>query len=504
MSGPRDRVGRRARTSGIAGRRVVVVGGGLGGLALAARLAARDARVTVCEQGDTFGGKMNLWSAQGFRFDTGPSLVTMPWIFSEVFAAAGARIAGHLELVPVQPLAEYHFADGTRFSYTSSMPEWLETVRQIEPADLDGFWRFMGLGAALFELSQATFFRQTPWAPPDAGVLRALRRLPIRHGWGNYHRTVAAHFKSPLLRQLFDRYPTYVGSSPYQAPATLAVIPYIEHVFGGWYVRGGLYRVIEALVDVNRSLGVELITRARVARIEHAGDRVHGVALSDGQRIPADAVVVNADASSANSLLGRAGDPTLAARDRSLSGFVMLLGLRRDLPALPHHAVYFSSDYRREFEDLFERRRFPEEPTVYVNVPSRSDRSVVPGDGGATLFVMANAPAVGSEWSDDATAEAEQRVFERLRRGGFPDIDRDVAVREVWTPRRFEGRYGAPGGAIYGTHSHGWRRAFLRPPNRDRSCRGLYYVGGSTHPGGGTPTVLMSARITGDLVERDA
>jgi diapolycopene oxygenase len=488
----------------LAGRRVVVVGGGLGGLAVAVRLAARGARVTVCEQRETFGGKMNRWAPRGYRFDTGPSLITMPWVFEDTFAAAGARLADHVQLVPVNPLADYHFADGARLTYTTSMPEWLATVRAVEPRDVDGFWRFLRIGARIFELSQGTFFRTSPWTPPDRVALRALRHLPLRSAWGNYHRMVAAHFRSPLLQQLFDRYPTYVGSSPYHAPATLAVIPYIEHAFGGWYVTGGLYRIVEGLVSVAAALGVRLESGARVERIEQAGTRVHGVTLAGGRRMAADLVVLNADASSAASLLGEGGAEALPQDARSLSGLVFLLALDRDLPQLPHHAVYFSADYRREFDDLFVRRRFPDEPTVYVNVPSRVDRTVAPATGGEVVFVMANAPATDAHLDPAAVTEARRRVFDRLRRGGFPDLEEIVAAQDVWTPERFAREYGAPGGAIYGTHSHGWRRAFLRPPNRDRTVRGLYYVGGSTHPGGGTPTVLMSARITANLVEMHA
>ena len=487
----------------LSGRRVVVVGGGLGGLAVAVRLAARGARVTVCEQSETFGGKMNTLVADGFRFDTGPSLITMPWVFAETFAAAGARLDDYAGLVRVQPLADYHFADGTQLQYTSSMPEWLDTIARIEPRDVDGFWRFMALGARIFELSQATFFRTTPWAPPDGAARLALRHLPIRHAWGNYHRAVAAHFTNPYLRQLFDRYPTYVGSSPYAAPATLIVIPFIEHAFGGWYVRGGLYRIVEGLLQLAASLGVELRTRSKIERITQANSRVTGVRLKDGCELAADVVVMNADASLAPRLLGSDRGQALPARDRSLSGVVWLFGLGRRVAGLPHHAVYFSGDYRREFGDLFDRASFPEAPTVYVNVPSRSDRSAVPDGEGETVFVMANAPACGAGWDDGMTAEAERRVLARLTRGGFPDISADVVTRDVWTPRRFEDAYGSPGGAIYGTHSHGWKRAFLRPPNRDPRVKGLYYVGGSTHPGGGTPTVLMSARITGELIEAD-
>ena len=494
--------GARSGVRPLTGRRVVVVGGGLGGLAVAVRLAAQGARVTICEGAARFGGKMNRWEVDGFRFDTGPSLITMPWVFADTFAAAGARIEDYAEIVAVDPLAEYHFADGTRFRYTSRMPEWLDTIRRIEPRDVEGFWRFLALGSRLFEVSRHAFFDRSPWTRADMGVLRALRHLPVRHGWGNYHQTVAAHFRSPILQQLFDRYPTYVGSSPYDAPATLAVIPYIEHAFGGWYVRGGLYGIVQGLLALAELLGIALLPSTAVTRIDHAGGRVEAVVTAGGRRIAADSIVVNADASTVPALLD-AGAPGLAERDRSLSGVVMLLALRDTVPALAHHAVYFSGDYPREFGDLFTHRTFPGEPTVYVSAPSRIDRTIVPGGRGETLFVMANAPAIGSAWTTEDTAGAEQRIFGQLARAGFPDVTPLIVARDVWTPGRFERCLGAPGGAIYGTHSHGWRRAFLRPPNRDRRLRGLYYVGGSTHPGGGTPTVLMSARITAGLVEAD-
>jgi phytoene desaturase len=227
------------------------------------------------------------------------------------------------------------------------------------------------------------------------------------------------------------------------------------------------------------------------------------VRLIDDTRIAADVVVMNGDASGAPVLLGEERAEPLPPSERSLSGLIFLLGVGRKLPELRHHTVYFSSDYRREFDELFKERRFPDDPTVYVSAPSRSDRSLAPAEG-ETLFIMANAPAGGDadEWNEERIAEARRRVFARLGRGGFPEIETDVMVSDVWTPRRIARRYAAPGGAIYGTHSHGWRHAFLRPPNKDARYEGLYYVGGSAHPGGGTPTVLLSAKITSELIER--
>lgn len=481
---------------------VVIIGGGLGGLGAAVRLAARGRRVIVCESGATFGGKMNTWEHCGFRFDTGPSLITMPWIFEDLFSAAGSRLSDHLELVPMHPISEYVYADGTRFDYSSSLPEWLSTLERFGRSEADGFLRFMELGARLFAVSRETFLRYRPRDWWRIGDLGGLGRMPLRYGWGNYHRTVEAHFRSPYLRRLYDRYPTYVGSSPYQSPATLAVIPYIEYAFGGWYPQGGLYRIVESLVELARALRVELRAGARVASIDRAGDRVCGVTLEDGEKIRADVVVMNGDASDAPVLLGEPGARRLAPNDRSMSGLVFLFGVRRTMPELRHHTIFFSEDYRREFDELFVERKFPSDPTVYVNAPSRTDRSVVPVEGEA-LFVMANAPANDDdEWDETQIAEARNRVTATLARGGMKDFENDVVVADVWTPRRIGAMYLMPGGAIYGTHSHGWRKAFLRPPNKDRHLRGLYYVGGSTHPGGGTPTVLISAQITSELIEQ--
>jgi phytoene desaturase len=487
-------------------KHAVIIGGGLGGLAVALRLAARNWRVTVCEQGESFGGKMNYWSERGFRFDTGPSLITMPWVFEELYQAAGGSLREHLTLAPVNPLCDYVYDDGERFAYSTSLPEWLQTVRRIEPEDERGFLKFMELGARLYEVSKETFLRRRPLDWPSAPSLKGatiMRHFPIRYGWGNYHRAVAAHFKSPRLRQLYDRYPTYVGSSPYQAPATLAVIPYLEYAFGGWRVEGGLYRIVQSLIELAGRAGIELRPRARVERIEHAQGRARGVRLTDQTRIAADVVVMNGDASDAPILLGEARAARLPPSERSLSGLIFLLGVRRDLPELRHHTVYFSADYRREFAELFKERRFPGDPTVYVSAPSRDDRSLV-SDQGETLFIMANAPASGDEdeWNKESIAEARRRVFARLRQGGFPEIEGDVVVSDVWTPRRIGSRYAAPGGAIYGAHSHGWRHAFLRPPNKDARYQGLYYAGGGAHPGGGTPTVLLSAKIASELIER--
>ncbi len=483
-------------------KEVVIIGGGLGGLAAAIRMAALGLQVTVCEQGESLGGKMNAWSSSGFRFDTGPSLITMPWIFEELFEVAGSRLKDHLEMVSMHPLSDYSFADGTRFSYSADLPEWLGTVRNLEPKDADGFLRFMKLGAKLFELSKDNFLRRPPFSPPRQSDLTGLKHFPLRHAWGNYSKVVAEHFKSPQLQQLYNRYPTYVGSSPYNSPATLSIIPYIELAFNGWYPKGGLYKIIESLLTLAKSLNVTLLTNKKIAGIEHTNNQVTSVKLSDGAMLKADIVIANCEAQDARLMLGEPQAVRLEPENRSMSGVVFLIGCRKTIPSLNHHSIFFSSDYPAEFRQIFDEQRFPDDPTVYVNCPSRSDRSIVPGEG-ESLFIMANAPSGDQlEWDSSLIAEVRKRVFNRLRLGGFPNLEDDIVVEEVWTPQKIASKYLMPGGAIYGTHSHGWKKVFLRPPNKDRKYQGLYYVGGSTHPGGGTPTVLLSAQITADLIKK--
>ena len=479
--------------------RAVIAGGGLAGLAAALRLRAAGWDVTLCDNGAAPGGKMNRQREGGYQFDTGPTLLTMPHILRKLYADLGERLEDHLELRALDPHAEYVYPDGFRLTVPALLEEWLEVVRALEPRDAEGVRRLHELGERIYRLSELTFFRHHPLSPLSPPPAAAIRHLPLRHGWGNYAKTVERFVKNPRLRQLYNRYPTYVGSSPYLCPATLLVIPYIEHAFGAWSVAGGMYRIVESLDGLARARGVEALTGSRVTAIEHERGQVTGVRLQEGRRIRAQAVLFNGDASTLGALLGE--DEIPPTNGRSLSGLVLLFGLRERIPGLRHHTVVFSADYRAEFEALFRERIFPPDPTVYVNAPG--DPTLAPA-GGQALFVMANAPACSTEqWSEQVIADAKRRVLARLQRAGMPDLEARAAVSSVRHPGDFELRYLAPGGSIYGESSHGWRRAFLRPPNRSRRLRGLYCAGGSFHPGGGVPMVLLSAEIAVGLMQKD-
>lgn len=490
--------------------RVVVVGAGVGGLAAAARLAAARHKVTVCEQASVVGGKLGLreraTAAGVFRFDTGPSLLTWPGVFADLFRDTGSPMNTVLDLEPLDPIARYRFSDGTRLDATSDLDvfsarldaalgpgagaDWrsfTERAERIWQAVRDPVLLSTFDGVASMA-KQATRVRDLATVAPG----RSLRWLGTRL------------LRDPRLRTFLDRYATYTGSDPRRAPAALAVVPYVEQHFGGWYIRGGLRTLADALLDRVTTLGATVRTGTEVTAVEVTGDRVSGVRLADGSRLDADVVVANADAAQVyRNLLPRRRIARKVRRDpASLSAFVVLLGVRGRTPHAAHHNVLFPSDYDAEFDAVFGDRAAPvADPALYVSIPN--DPTVRP-DGYEAWSVVVNAPRHGwgsgaVDWdSPGLAASYADRLMGLLARRGLPVADRMI-FREVITPADLERATWAPGGAIYGTSSNGMRAAFLRPANRS-PVPGLFLVGGSSHPGGGLPLVALSAQIVAKLV----
>jgi phytoene desaturase len=484
---------------------VVVVGAGVGGLAAAARLASAGHRVTVCEQAEHVGGKLGLVERDGFRFDTGPSLLTMPHVFADLFAATGARLTDVLELEPLEPLARYRFPDGTILGASGDLEVMTDRLDEALGAGAGADWRrFVARAERMWQAVRGPFLESPLRGARDLAryALRASDLVAVAP-----HRSLRdlgrRYLRDPRLRMLLDRYATYAGSDPRRAPAALATVPYVEQAYGGWYVKGGLYRLGEAIAERAAERGAVLRTNTDVAAIEQAGGRVAGVRLADGERLRADVVVANADAAHVYGDLV-AGPQAQAARRRlaratpSLSGFVLLLGVRGDTPGLAHHNVLFPADYDAEFDALFGPAPQPvPDPTLYVAVPP--DPAVAPPAHEA-WFVLVNAPRQGQvDWDAPGLAQGYgDRLLDLLAARGL-DVRERVVVRETITPADLERRTRAVGGAIYGTSSNGARAGFLRPANRS-PVAGLFLVGGSSHPGGGLPLVALSARIVADLV----
>ena len=482
---------------------IVVVGGGLGGLAAAIRLAAHGRRVVLLEKNARVGGKLNMLAEAGYTFDTGPSLLTMPWVVRDLFAAAGQRMEDELTLIAVEPACRYRWHDGTCFDASQSLPLLLQAIARLEPRDVIGFFRFMAYAARIYDAAAAPFLLRPFDGLRDLLTPALLHAAPRIDPFRTVDQAVRTFFRSPYLRQVFDRYATYTGSSPYRAPATLNLIAFVEFAEGGWYVKGGMYELARALERLAGRLGVVIRTSSPVAQVVVQGGRARAVVLSDGEQLAAETVIVNADPRYAyeSLLLGEQRHVArIASLEPSCSGFILLLGVEQTYSMLAHHNIFFSSDGEREFAAIFDKRVPAPDPTVYVCATSLQDPEHAP-PGHMNLFVLVGAPALGPrvDWNRELLGYRDL-VVRKLERMGLADLDRRIVYERLIPPEDLQARYNAWGGAIYGSASNRPWTAFLRPPQRAPGIRRLYFVGGGSHPGGGIPLVLLSGRAVADRV----
>jgi len=484
--------------------RAIVIGAGVGGLGAAVRLVGAGAEVLVLEAGERVGGKLGIERAEGHVFDTGPSLLTMPFTIADTLAAAGVDLQDRLELLPVAPLCRYRWSDGTLLDSACDPDAMADAVEALEPG-AGAHWRDMvEQGRRTWELSLPLFLSEPFGSPLD---------LARRSGTPVDPRDILAHttldrfaarrFADPRLRQLVERYATYSGADPARAPATMAVIPYAEAAYGAWHPAGGMHRIAEVLRDVAVERGAEVRTGTRVARVLVEGGRAVGVETADGARHAADCVIANCDAATLyGSLLDAPKQSRAIERaPASLSGFVLMLGIEGRSEGLAHHNIFFPRDYRGEFADVFDDPQPPHDPTIYLCNPAATDPACAPV-GDESWFVLVNAPRHGPVDWDAAAERYQEHVLDRLDALGLEARARARVVLRR-SPADLERLTGAPGGAIYGTASMGPRAAFLRPRNASPVAERLYLASGSAHPGGGLPLVLLSGKIAAQLALAD-
>jgi phytoene desaturase len=464
--------------------RVVVIGAGVGGLAAAVRLAAAGHRVTVYERAAEVGGKLGRIDAGGFRFDTGPSLITLPQVFADVLP--------ELDLVELDPIVRHRFADGVVLDSCRDPHEFAARIRAAfgpaAAADWQRLWRRAG---RVWDASWRHVLTVPLESPLGVGRLAWRLRDLAAVAPGRTLRGVGrSMLGDPRLRMLLDRYATYAGADPRRAPAALVAIPYAELRYGGWYLPGGLAGIADALLARAVTRGVAVHLGTAVTGIETAAGRARGVTLAGGHRVPADVVVANADALHVYRDLLPAPRRLATLADRSLAGFVLLLGLRAGSVGRAHHTVYFPRAYDAEFDAVF-GGRIAADPAVFVT--AAADDSVRP-PGTEGWFVLVNAaPQSTVDWTVPGRADRyADRILDVLAERGADVRDR-VLLRIARTPADLRDSAGAPGGSIYGTAAHGLT-GLLRPANRG-PVPGLFLVGGSVHPGGGLPMVLLSAAI---------
>ena len=478
-------------------RRVVVIGAGVGGLTAALQCAAAGLDTLVVEQAAAPGGKLREVEVEGRVIDAGPTVFTMRDVFEDIFASVGESLSDHLALTRAGRLARHAWGDGSRLDLFGDTEANVEAIGDFAGADeARGYREFAARSARVFATLDDTFVRAS-----RPGLLSLMWRVgltriadlaaisPYQTLWD----AVGEHFRDSRLRQLFGRYSTYCGASPFEAPATLMLVAHVERQ-GVWYVEGGMRRLADALMNVAVARGARFLFDTCVTRLVVENGRARGVMTHRGERFEADAIVFNGDVSALGAgLFGDAAKraaPATPPGRRSLSALTWLGLADVEGFELIRHNVVFGADYRQEFEAIFKRRNLPREPTVYI---CASDR----GDGGAAIsgpervFCLVNAPAeAGASLTPEELERCESAATTLMLRCG---LKLNWRRRRSATPTDFARRFPATGGALYGLASHGWRASFRRPGARSR-LPGLYLAGGSVHPGPGVPMAALSGR----------
>ena len=483
--------------------RAIVIGAGIGGIAAAIRTARLGYEVTVLEQADGPGGKLSTFRTGDYRFDRGPSLFTMPQYVDELFALCGEDPRAHFAYEREEVVCRYFWDDGDALVAYADPERFSAEAARVFGVDQDLVARALVRSRRKYELSGRTFLEKplhkaATWlSRANLAAFAALGEMDLA---STMHATNARDLGHPKLVQLFDRFATYNGSNPYRAPGILTIIPTFEHLLGTFLPRGGMYDITRSLVALAERQGVRFRYGCDVRQVLSESGRATGVRLADGEVLPCELLVSNADVHGFyERLMPQARKPERTLRqERSTSAVIFYWGVRREFGELGLHNIFFSRDYRREF-DALQAGEVSDDFTVYVNVTAKGVTGEAPA-GTENWFVMVNAPYDrGQDWPAMLSRIRAQTIAKLSARLGV-DLEDVIDVERTWTPPEIAADTGSHLGALYGTSSNSRWAAFLRHRNQSRQYRNLFFVGGSVHPGGGVPLALLSARVAAGLM----
>lgn len=491
------------------GRQVIIVGGGLGGLSAGVHLRLAGFDVALYEADGRVGGRANLIERDGFRFDTGPSLLNYPWVFEQLFAAAGRRLQDHVRLLPVEPSVVFRWEDGTRLALSSDLQHFLGECERLEPGCSPSVFAFLRDAEAKYRVAfdkLVTRNADSPFAWLGALKASELRRTAV---WRTLDGELRRYFKSRHLREALGSYGMYLGGSPFALPGMFTILAYGEIAYGLWLPEGGVYGLVEGVERLAREVGVEIHTNCRVRKILVEGGRVRGVELEDGTTHDSSLVVSNVDVPTTDTELVGASDKLAeslrarAAKTRMTPGVVTFYwGVRGRVDGLGHHTIFLPRDYASAFDDLLEEKRVPRELPFYVSVPSATDRGLAPA-GDSALFVLAPVPLLSemgrADWKEEAR-KIKGQIFATLARHGVKLDPSRICVEEVYTPAEWRRRFGLFDGSAFGA-AHTLRQLGpWRAKNFSADVEGLYYAGAGTTPGTGMPMVVLSGRMVAERI----
>lgn len=478
---------------------VVVIGAGFGGLASAIRLRAMGHRVVVLEAGDQIGGRARVFRRDGYTFDAGPTVITAPYLFDELFAAAGKDRRDYFDLMEVDPFYRVVWDDRSVFDYVGDEDRLLAQIASFEPKDVDGYRKMAARAKEIFDVG----YTQLADAPFSrlSDMLRIVPDLVSLGAYKSVYSMVASHLRDERLRQVFTFQPLLIGGNPFRTPAIYLLIHWLERKWGVHYARGGTTAIVQAMAKLLAEMGVEIRTSTPVERIEVKDGRVTGVVPQGGRVIPTSRVVANADPSMVyTSLVGsqhrsKHGDSAVRRRRQSMSLFVGYFGTNRKFSDVAHHTIVLGPRYRGLLEDIFERKVLAEDFSLYLHRPTRSDPSMAPA-GHDAFYVLSPVPnqESGIDWSTQSELYMN-RILDALESGPMPGLRASLTTSFSVDPRYFETELRSRSGAAFGLEPRLTQSAYFRFHNRSEDVDGLYFVGASTHPGAGVPGVLCSAKV---------
>jgi phytoene desaturase len=486
-------------------QKALIIGAGIAGIATAIRLAVKGYAVEVFEANSYPGGKLSEIELNGYRFDAGPSLFTMPQYVDELFKLAGKNPADHFRYHKLDVVCKYFYPDGTRISAYADTERFAKEINTQTGEPAASVVKYLANSRDIYTITNHVFLERSlhrlqtylRW-----DTVRSIFRFPQIDPFRTMHLANSKSFKDERVVQFFDRYATYNGSDPYQAPATLNVIPHLEHHFGAYFPNGGMYSITQLLVELAEELGVKFRYHTKVDEIVVINSQAKGV-CTKGDNIVGDIVVSNMDVwFTYNKLLAKY--PTLHPQktlnqERSSSALIFYWGIKMSFKQLDLHNICFSGNYQEEFNHLWKEQDIYHDPTVYVNISSKLKPDDAP-EGCENWFVMINVPSnSGQDW-DALIAGARENILKKLSKALGKDISPLIECEQILDPRSIESKTSSYKGSIYGTSSNNQFAAFLRHANKSSQVKGLYFCGGSVHPGGGIPLCLLSAKIASEMM----
>ncbi len=491
------------------GKSAIIIGAGLGGLSAAIHLRLRGCEVAIFESNEKVGGRANLIEKEGFRFDTGPSLLNYPWVFRELFAAAGRKLEDYVQLIPVEPSVAFQWQDGTHFQLSSNLTKLADECDRLEPGARVGLLSFLQDAGVKYQLSFNKLVSKNQDNPIKWFSSLTLKEITKLSVWRSLDSELKRFFKSRYIREALGSYGMYLGGSPFDLPGLFSILAYGELAYGLWLPKGGIYGVVEGIEKLALELGVSIHTNSRVKNITVLNSHATGVVLADGTSFTSDFVISNVDVPTTNNnlLAENLQSPKLKQQIKNYTmtpGVITYYwGIKGKVNNIGHHTIFLPNDYRGAFADLFKHKKIPTNLPFYISVPSETDTTLAP-EGDTAMFVLVPTPLLSelpeTDWPAVVT-ETKTKVLARMQAHGVEISSAHIVFEEVFTPQTWADKFGLYDGSAFGGAHTLFQVGPFRPRNYSAEIYGLYYTGASTTPGTGMPMVLLSGKLVAERIQ---